>query len=148
MRRFPARLVNTNPNQTITKFFWIHNLKSSTTSFIMCLKTYFENLQREHNATSFEFVVDQARGDGRVSRPSCSASCASTCMTPSSSDDEDECLKQRPSFYTYSERLSSAPKCPLRSSDSAILDRRSQLSQLDEALKVLSMSLTDLSTED
>mmetsp|Transcript_9576 Transcript_9576/g.22506 ORF Transcript_9576/g.22506 Transcript_9576/m.22506 type:complete len:109 (+) Transcript_9576:2184-2510(+) len=107
----------------------------------MSLQSYFESLQKEHNVTSVEFVVDQARVDGRMSSSLCVQSpCSPSCCAPS--DDEEECLKQRPSFYTHSERLSSAPKCPLRSRDS---ERVTTLSQVEQALEVLSLSLSELS---
>lgn len=115
-----------------------HKNKLHTTRSLrknMSLQSYFESLQKEHNATCVTFVVDQARGDGRMS---------SLCV-PSyapSGDDENECLKQRPSFSTYSERLSSAPKCPLRSRDN---ERIIMLSQVEQALEVLSLSLSELS---
>ncbi|CAJ1931285.1 unnamed protein product [Cylindrotheca closterium] len=69
----------------------------------MSLQSYFENLQREHNATCVEFIADQAKCDeGRIRFPA----------APSLAVQQQQ--PQRPSFRSDSERHSAAPTCPLR----------------------------------
>lgn len=100
----------------------------------MSLQSYFQKLQQEHNVTCFEFVTDQSKGNGRkrVSR-----------RFPTSKRDVDtQVVRQRPTFQTDSERLSSAPKCPLRTPDDD--EFLLALYQIEEALDKMNLSLTDI----
>ena len=90
------------------------------------MKAYFERLQQEHNVTCVEFVADQAKGEGRISRRS-----ISMIQSRSMKALDARSVTQRPSFQSDSERLSSAPKRPSRTSSCE------SLVTLQEALALL-----------